>query len=554
MRVTTAFKRLLDLKGITVTEVEFGTSTVVVSVRLRSGKLHCPWCSFTSKARYDRRQVASRWRHLDLGRWRLQVRAELRRLRCPDHGVVTEAVPFARAGSRFTRDFEDLTGWLATTMDKSALSRLLRIDWDTVGRIIERVMATELDPDRLDRLFSIGVDEVSWRKGHSYLTLVSDHDTGRFVWGHEGKDTATLDEFFDDLGPERGEQIQAVSMDMGPAFAKSATAEGHATKAIICYDPFHVVQLATKALETVRRGVWQELRKLPDQNAAKKFKGARWALLKNPSDLTDEQAATLRKLKRRGGDLWRAYALKEALRAVFAGDLDVEEVGALLDRFCSKASRSRLKPFVTVAKTIRKRREGILAAVRLGINNAQHEGLIIWSGLQAVTDVVDGAVGPCGRHVLWTLSSTSPTSPVMRSRPSSDSMRARSGLRRRRERDEGSACAHASHIEGVLDGRGRRLQHGRGCRALLGALGRDRTLSQHDSRLRAQPGAVVGVPLRGRGLLVRGGGGGRLAVRHLATGPGLQRHRPGHRHREPGRVDGQPAPGGGLRLLRLPHP
>lgn len=88
--------------------------------------------------------------------------------------------------------------------------------------------------------------------------------------------------------------------------------------------------------------MWQDLRRLPDQDAARRFKGARWALHKNPVDLNEDQAATLRKLKRRGGDLWRAYTLKEALRAVFAGDLSVEEVGALLDRFCSRASRSGL--------------------------------------------------------------------------------------------------------------------------------------------------------------------------------------------------------------------
>lgn len=374
MRVTTAFKRLVDLDGISVSEVAFTPAAVVVGVRLRARRLHCPECSFTTMARYDRRQVASRWRHLDLGRWRLLVTAELRRVHCPTHGVRTEAVPFARPGARFTRDVEDLVGWPATTMDKTALSRLVRVDWDTVGRIIERVVATELDPARLDGLFSVGVDEVSWRKAHSYLTLVSNHETGRFIWGAEGKDSATLDTFFDELGAERAERIEAMSMDMGPAFEKSARAPGHATKAVICYDPFHVVQLATKALDKVRRQVWQDMRKI-DKEAAHRFKGARWALLKNPTDLNDDQAATLRKLKRRGGDLWRAYALKEALRAVFSGDLDVEEVATLLDRFCSKASRSRLKPFVTAAKTIRKRREGILAAVRLGINNAQHEGL-----------------------------------------------------------------------------------------------------------------------------------------------------------------------------------
>jgi len=84
----------------------------------------------------------------------------------------------------------------------------------------------------------VGVDEVSWRKGHSYLTLVSDHARGKFVWGKEGKDAATLDAFFDELGSERCEAIEAMSMDMSPAYLKSATAEGHATKAVICYDPF----------------------------------------------------------------------------------------------------------------------------------------------------------------------------------------------------------------------------------------------------------------------------------------------------------------------------
>lgn len=375
MRVNTAFKRLMRLPGVTVTDVDFHAATVVVTVRLRGRKLRCPECGFSTNSRHDIRPVPSSWRHLDLGSWRLEVRAGLRRLRCPTHGVRTEGVPFARAGSRFTRDFEDLVGWLATTMDKTALRRLVRVDWDTVGRIIERVMIDGLDPGRLDGLFVVGVDEVSWRKGHSYLTLVSNNATGKFVWGQEGKDAATLDCFFAGLGEERAEAITAMSMDMGPAYEKSARAPGHATNATICYDPFHVVQVATAALDKVRRQVWQDLRKLPDQDAARKFKGARWALLKNPGDLNDDQAATLRKLKRRGGDLWRAYALKEALRAVFAGDLTEHEVGELLDRFCSKASRSGLKPFVTAANTIRKRRDGILAAVRLGINNARHEGL-----------------------------------------------------------------------------------------------------------------------------------------------------------------------------------
>ena len=375
MRVTTAFKHLLALPGVTVRQVDFGSRQVTVTVALRSGRLRCPACAYTTTARYDTRPVASSWRHLDLGIWRLEVRAGLLRLQCPTHGVRTEAVPFARAGSDFTRDFEDLVGWLATAMDKTAIVRLVRIDWDSVGRIIARVMDDKLDPKRLDNLFVVGVDEVAWKKGQQYITLVSDHQRGKMVWGAEGRDSKTLDQFFTELGKERSAAIEAVSMDLGPAYAKSVRATGHAPQAIICYDPFHCVQLATKALDTVRRQAWQEMRLLPDPTLAKRFKGARWCLLKNPVDLTDKQATTLRKIRRRGGEVWRAYALKEALRAIFAGDLSEDEVAALLDRFCSKASRSGLKPFITLSRTIAKHRAGILAAVHLGINNARHEAL-----------------------------------------------------------------------------------------------------------------------------------------------------------------------------------
>lgn len=173
-------------------------------------------------------------------------------------------------------------------------------------------------------------------------------------------------------GWQRADELEAVSMDMGAAFNKSA--RENAVNAVACIDPFHCVQLVTEALDVVRKA-WNELRRLPDQNAAKTFKGARWVLLKRPENLSEDQAATLRKLRNRGGAVWRAYTLEEAFRAIFAGDLDTTQTAAALDRWCSVASRSRLPAFVRVAKTIRKFREGILAAIRLGINNARAEGL-----------------------------------------------------------------------------------------------------------------------------------------------------------------------------------
>lgn len=375
MRATSAFSRLLGLDGIRVVDVEFTEAAVVCTVGLRRRRLVCPECGYSTRARYDARPVDSVWRRLDLGVWTLELRARLRRLACPTHGVRTEAVPFARGGSGFTRDFEDLVAWLATTMDKTAITRLCRVAWRSVGRICARVVASELDPDRLENLFEIGVDEISWRKHHRYLTLVVDHHRAKVVWGQPGRDAKTLDAFFDELGPQRAQQIRAVSMDMGPAYQKSVRAEGHAPQATICFDPFHVVALATRALEEVRRPMWQQMRQLPDPGFARRFKGARWALLKNPENLTERQAATLTAIRRNGGAMWRAYQLKEAMRAIFDADLDIDDAAMLLDRWCAWAQRCRLAPFVKCARTIRAHRDGILAAVRLGITNARVEGL-----------------------------------------------------------------------------------------------------------------------------------------------------------------------------------
>ena len=124
MRATTLLNGLLDLPGITARGVSLPQpGQLVVEVALRRQRLVCPECGWSTRARYDRRGVASRWRHLDFGRRQVRIRAQLRRLCCPVHGVRTEAVPFARPGAGFTRDFDDLVAWLATKMDKSAIVR-----------------------------------------------------------------------------------------------------------------------------------------------------------------------------------------------------------------------------------------------------------------------------------------------------------------------------------------------------------------------------------------------------------------------------------------------
>jgi transposase len=377
VRATTLLNRVFDLPGVRVIDVDVGeaggTGEVVVDVALRRRVLVCPTCSFTTSRRYDRRDVDSSWRHLDLGGRLCRLRMRRRRLACPEHGVITEAVPFARPGARFTADFEDLVVWLVTRSDKTTVAAFARVVWRTVGAMCERVSADVIDPHRLEGLVDIGVDEISWRKHHRYLTLVSDHRTSTIVWGAPGKDAATLGKFFDAL-PEGGlEQLEAVSMDLGLAYIKAV--RERAPDAVICFDPFHVIKLVTDALDSVRRQVWQSARSYPDKSIAKKYKGARWALLKNPQDLTNDQGDTLKALRRNGGALWRAYQLKEALRAVFAGDLSPADVMDLIDRWCSRAQRSRIPDFVKAAATIRKHKAGICAAIERQLSNGRHEGL-----------------------------------------------------------------------------------------------------------------------------------------------------------------------------------
>lgn len=304
----------------------------------------------------------------------LVVRARLRRLRCPAHGVVTEGVPFARPRSGFTRDFEDLVAWCAARMDKTACCRLLRVAWRTVGAVCARVVRSEIDPARLEELYEIGIDEISWRRHHRYITLVSNHRTGKVVWGGEGRGRKTADRFFDELGQERSGKLTAVSMDMAEGYRESVRAEGHAPQAEICFDPFHVVAMATRALDEVRREGWRLLRQV-DPRLARMFRGWRWVLLKNPENLTPRQASLLEAIRRDGGPLWRAYQLKEALREIFAGDLSPADATELLRRWCERAQTSGMRAFAKLAGTVHTHIDGILAAFRLGLTNARAEGI-----------------------------------------------------------------------------------------------------------------------------------------------------------------------------------
>ncbi len=368
MRVTTAFNRLLALPGARVIDVSFTPEGVVVEVALRRRRAACSGCGQVCRSVHDRSR--RRWRHLDLAGQRLHVEYCVRRVRCPDCGVRVEAVPFARPRARHTRDFEDLTAFLAQQMAKTPITALLRIGWDTVGAIVGRVVCDHLDERRLSGLVQIGVDEIAYRRGQRYLTSVCDHRSGAIVWMCPGRNAATLQAFFRELG-ERKRSIRAVSIDMSGGYAK-AVREG-LPDAEVCIDPFHVCQLAARAVDEVRRSEWNAKGK-SETAGGKWVKGVRWSLLKAPERQSIDQLAALGEVSLANRRLFRAFLLKEELRLLYHLDdpaLAPEHLAAWL----AWASRSKLKPFVKLARTIRRHREGILSAIRLGLSNGRLEGL-----------------------------------------------------------------------------------------------------------------------------------------------------------------------------------
>jgi transposase len=353
-----------------VEDVFLDANAVVVCVRPRAREQRrCGVCRRRCPG-YDWGEGRRRWRALDLGTTRAFVEAEAPRVQCARHGVVVAAVPWARHDSSFTREFEDQCAWLAVNTSASAVAALMRTTWRTVGWICRRVAdEARARRDLLDGLRRIGFDEIAVRKGQTYLTVVVDHHTGRLVWAAPGRDRKTVEQFLDLLGDERCARIELVSCDMAswitiPVAERCPSAE-------VCLDPFHIVKAATDALDDIRREVWNEARRAGEIALARDLKGARFALWKNPENLTPRQKLKLAHIQQVNQRLYRAYLLKEQLRQIYRVDPDTA-IG-VLNAWLQWARRSRLEPFVRLARTIRDQRAGIEAAIRHRLSNARVE-------------------------------------------------------------------------------------------------------------------------------------------------------------------------------------
>ncbi|MFQ5691380.1 MAG: ISL3 family transposase [Gemmatimonadota bacterium] len=368
MPVTTVVRRILGVTGLVVDGFAFEEDGLIVAVRPRWRRPRCGECGKRAPG-YDERP-ARRWRHLGLGELRVWLEYAPRRVDCPRcGGVRTEPVPWAPHQSRFTWDFEELVAYLAQVSDRTKVTELMGISWRTVGAIVERVVARRLDPSRLEGLRRIGIDEFSYRKYHRYLTTVVDHDRGRVVWAAPGRSAETLGAFFDALGEERAAAIETVTIDMSEGYRKAV--EERAPQAKIVYDRFHVQRLASDAVDQVRRAQVRDLGVGTEEGQG--IKGTRYALLKNPWDLTRKEKQKLSELQRNNARLYRAYLLKETL----AQALDYRQPGharRALEDWLAWASRSKLAPFVKVARTIREHLDGVVAYLKERLTNGIVEG------------------------------------------------------------------------------------------------------------------------------------------------------------------------------------
>jgi transposase len=380
VRCASLWRWLLGVERTVVEDVEFDAEADIVVAHVRPGKgarQRCGRCGRRAPW-YDRGEGRRRWRALDLGVIVAYLEADASRVSCPTHGPTVIRVPWARHGAGHTLAFDDQVAWLAVRTSKTAVEQLMRIAWRTVGAICARV-ATDAQArvDRWADLRRIGIDEISYKKGHRYLTIVVDHDTGHLVWAAPGRDKPTLRRFFDALGAERCAQITHVSAD-GAEWIADVVAE-RCPNAVRGADPFHVVSWATEALDQVRRDAWNAARggKGGLTEESKALKKARWALWKNPEDLTEAQQAKLAWLARTHPRVHRAWALKEGLRMVFtlARHGFTQAAKDALDRWVSWARRCRLPAFVDLQRRIVAHRDAIHNSIDHGLSNGLIESV-----------------------------------------------------------------------------------------------------------------------------------------------------------------------------------
>ncbi len=262
-------------------------------------------------------------------------------------------------------------------MSKAAVATLLQTSWQTIDALVRRLVAGHLDSHttshRLRSLSRIGVDEIAYRKGRKFLTIVTDHDTGHVVWVREGRTQTALIAFLDTVGPVR-QRIRAISMDMTRIYREAARI--HLPQAAICYDPFHLIKWVGEALDQVHLATPRDSASIQVDglSAAKTWQKIRTTLRAAGENLDPIGKAIINQLRIKQKQLFRAWQLKENLRGLYQG-LTAKAAARHLDKWCRAAVRSNINAFMTLGRRIRHHFDGIIAAVAHRLSNSRIEGI-----------------------------------------------------------------------------------------------------------------------------------------------------------------------------------
>ena len=402
--VNTLCKSVLNVKNTVIENFNlYADSDGVKHIRIkaRPNKWHqndCPFCHKSCPA-YDKHSSRPTiWRGLDWGGVLVEIEYQNHRIICPEHGVYVAEVPWAYPGSRFTKDFDLTVAWFASYLPRSTTSYFMRIDWETVGRCVNRALH-DLEPERsrrLDGLVNIGIDETSYKKGHKYITVIVNHDTNTVVWASEGHGKSVLEKFYKQLSSKQLSSIKVVTGD-GAKWITDCVNQ-YTPDCARCVDAFHVVEWAMDALDEVRKEIWHEAygeykqikkesprgkgrpKKEDKESAALSaakakadaIKGSAYTLGKAPEHLTEKQQLRITLIAAQNPRLYRAYLLKEQLRLLLKLT-DAEEAESELKRWLWKASHSRIAAFKELYQKIKRHKVHILNTIRYGMSNARIE-------------------------------------------------------------------------------------------------------------------------------------------------------------------------------------
>ena len=330
----------------------------------KGARFACPKCGREDCAVYD--TFDKEWRHLNFFEHRTYLHARTPRIQCEACGVKLIRVPWARPGSGFTLLFDALVMMLAKDMPVKAIARLVDEHDTSLWRVLRHYTQkarAELDMGEVEE---VGMDETSSKRGHNYVSVFVDMKTRRVLFATEGKDAATVDAFKEDLEKHGGEadHIREACCDMSPAFVSGV--EKNFQNARITFDKYHVTKVLTDAVDQVRR---QEQKDRPE------LKGTRYVWLKNPENLTEQQADTLGALMLSKLNLKTARAYQIKLNFQELWEQEPGDAEAFLKKWYYWATHSRLEPMIEAARIIKRHWEGVLRWFESRINNGILEGV-----------------------------------------------------------------------------------------------------------------------------------------------------------------------------------